>query len=57
MVNEAVKFSVERLGLRFGEAIALDDVSLEIKANEILSIIGPSRSGKTSNQGPMPTMS
>lgn len=47
-MKEENKFFVEHLGIRFGGTAALDDVSLEIKANEILSIIGPSRSGKTS---------
>jgi phosphate transport system ATP-binding protein len=48
MVTDGIKYSVENLSIRFGQAEALNDVSLQIKSNEILSIIGPSRSGKTS---------
>ena len=43
-----VKFSIEKLNIWFGSTRALKDVSLEIQANEILSVIGPSNSGKTS---------
>ena len=48
MVTAADKFSIQQLGINFGQTPALAGVSLEIKCNEILSIIGPSRSGKTS---------
>jgi len=41
------KFRVSNLHIWFGEILALKDVSLEILPNEILSIIGPSNSGKT----------
>jgi phosphate transport system ATP-binding protein len=44
MVN---KFDIEDLNIWFGEVQALKDVSLKILANEILSVIGPSNSGKT----------
>ena len=43
-----VKFSVKDLNIWFGQIQALKNVSLGIEANEILSIIGPSNSGKTS---------
>jgi len=43
-----VKFNIEKLNIWFGDTQALKDVSLEITANEILSVIGPSNSGKTS---------
>jgi phosphate transport system ATP-binding protein len=43
-----VKFNIEKLNIWFGDTQALKDVSLQISANEILSVIGPSNSGKTS---------
>ncbi|MGE5309214.1 MAG: phosphate ABC transporter ATP-binding protein [Deltaproteobacteria bacterium] len=48
MVKNGKKFKIEDLSIRFGQTCALEKVSFDIKANEILSIIGPSRSGKTS---------
>jgi len=42
-----VVFGVENLGIRFGPVRALKGVSMEILPNEILSVIGPSNSGKT----------
>jgi len=42
-----VLLRVENIHLAFGAVVALDDVSLEIKKNEILAIIGPNGSGKT----------
>jgi phosphate transport system ATP-binding protein len=42
-----VKFSVKELNVWFGAVQALKDVSLDVKTNEILSLIGPSNSGKT----------
>jgi phosphate transport system ATP-binding protein len=42
-----VKFSVEKLSIWFGQICALKDVNIEIAANEILTIIGPANSGKT----------
>jgi len=42
-----VVFRVENLDIRFGSAQALRGVSMEIVSNEILSVIGPSNSGKT----------
>jgi len=41
------KFNINNLNIWFGKMQALKDVSLEVKANEILSVIGPSNSGKT----------
>ncbi|MDD5596272.1 MAG: phosphate ABC transporter ATP-binding protein [Candidatus Omnitrophica bacterium] len=43
-----VKLEVKNLNIWFGSLHALKEVNLEIQANEILSIIGPSNSGKTS---------
>ncbi len=43
-----VKIEIKNLNIWFGSMLALKQVSMEIQANEILSIIGPSNSGKTS---------
>jgi phosphate transport system ATP-binding protein len=45
MVKE--KISIRKLDIKFGEVRALNNVSIDIFNNEILSIIGPSNSGKT----------
>lgn len=42
-----VKFDIKDLNIWFSSAYALKQVSMEIQANEILSVIGPSNSGKT----------
>jgi phosphate transport system ATP-binding protein len=42
-----VKFYIKDLNIRFDSTQALKDVSMEILPNEILSVIGPSNSGKT----------
>lgn len=42
-----VKFETHDLSISFGTIAALKNVGMEIHANEILSIIGPSNSGKT----------
>lgn len=47
-VNLKIEFSVKDLNIWFGSIYALKNVTMEIPANEILSIIGPSNSGKTS---------
>lgn len=41
------KFRISKLNIWFGQVMALKEVSLEVIPNEILSIIGPSNSGKT----------
>jgi phosphate transport system ATP-binding protein len=42
-----VKFEIHDLNIWFGSIHALKQVNMEIQANEILSIIGPANSGKT----------
>jgi len=42
-----VKFEIHDLNIWFGSVHALKDVNMEIQAKEILSVIGPSNSGKT----------
>ncbi len=42
-----VKIRIENLSLSFRGVKALDDVSLDIRDNEILAIIGPNGAGKT----------
>ena len=46
-MNEAVKFSVRRLEVRFGDVPALRGIDLDIPARSILGAIGPAGSGKT----------
>jgi branched-chain amino acid transport system ATP-binding protein len=41
------KIKIENLSLSFGGVKSLDDVSIDIKDNEILAIIGPNGAGKT----------
>jgi phosphate transport system ATP-binding protein len=49
MVEAAVrnKIEIHNLSVRFGRRQALDSVSLEVRENEILAIIGPANAGKT----------
>ena len=43
-----IKFNANNLNIWFGQIHALKGVNIEVEANEILSVIGPSNSGKTS---------
>ncbi len=45
--HKRVKIRIDNLSLSFGGVKALNDVSLEIRENEILAIIGPNGAGKT----------
>ncbi|MFH1093002.1 MAG: phosphate ABC transporter ATP-binding protein PstB [Candidatus Omnitrophota bacterium] len=47
IIGEGIKFDIKDLNIWFGSVNALKNLTLEIKAKEILSIIGPSNSGKT----------
>jgi len=42
-----VKFEIRDLNIWFSSIHALKQVNMEIQANEILSVIGPANSGKT----------
>jgi branched-chain amino acid transport system ATP-binding protein len=46
--NNQTKILVDKIVLTFGGATALNNVELEIRDNELLAIIGPNGSGKTS---------
>ena len=48
MVKSEVKIAVKELNIWFGKVLALNNLNLEIQANEILGVIGPANSGKTS---------
>jgi phosphate transport system ATP-binding protein len=41
------KFSIQHLGYRFSDTVALEDVTFEIPANQITVVFGPSHGGKS----------
>jgi spermidine/putrescine ABC transporter ATP-binding subunit len=43
----SAELSIEGVGKRFGDVVALDHVSLSVAQGELLTILGPSGSGKT----------
>ena len=45
--NRPVLVSMRGLTKRFGETLAVDDVSLDIRQNEFFALLGPSGCGKT----------
>ena len=46
--SSSVLFSVEHVTLRFGGVTSLNDVSLRLHKDKLLSVIGPNGAGKTS---------
>jgi spermidine/putrescine ABC transporter ATP-binding subunit len=44
---EPAVVQIERVSRRFGPVVAVDDVSLGIRANELFALLGPSGCGKT----------
>jgi phosphate transport system ATP-binding protein len=47
MVVERPKVAFDRLTVSYGKKVALKEITLDVKKNEILGIIGPAGSGKT----------
>ena len=45
--DSQVRLRIENLLLSFGGVFALNEVSLDVRDNEILAIIGPNGAGKT----------
>ena len=39
--------SIKDLSVRFGDTVAVDDVSLDLEAGQVLAVLGPSGSGKS----------
>jgi branched-chain amino acid transport system ATP-binding protein len=46
-VTAAVLLAVDRLAIRFGGLAAIEDLSLQVRVGEVLSLIGPNGAGKT----------
>jgi phosphate transport system ATP-binding protein len=47
MVGQAAKFSLQAFNVHYGQFSALRNLNLDIRANEIFTVIGPANSGKT----------
>ena len=47
-MTQTAKLAVEGLTVRYGDDVALRDITLEVREHEIFGIIGPAGSGKTS---------
>lgn len=45
--NDSTMLKLENITMQFGGVIAVDNVSLEVKKGEIISLIGPNGAGKT----------
>lgn len=48
LTQSSPKISIENLTISYGQVLALKNVSLDVKDKEILGVIGPANSGKTS---------
>ncbi len=46
-VGAAPLLAVRRIGIRFGGIVALNDVSFDLEAGQVLGLIGPNGAGKT----------
>jgi len=46
--SDTVVLSARHLTLRFGGIVALDDVSIDVRRDELLAVIGPNGAGKSS---------
>src|SRR3989338_9050649 len=47
-LNEGIKIKVADLNISYGKVESVRNLSIDIKKNEIVGIIGPANSGKTS---------
>jgi len=47
MTSSDPAVSVSKLGKRFGDVVALDDITFDVKAGELFGLIGPDGAGKT----------
>ena len=46
-MNSDVILTVEHLTMRFGGLVAINDLSFDVRRNEITALIGPNGAGKT----------